>query len=86
VDELAHAFARYTPDSGEPIRPRKFRFVVETAFSPAASTPFEPPKHAPQVGVDTIAPASTKRSSRPSSAAWRQIAWVAGTTIARVRG
>ena len=68
------------------MRPRKLRFVVVTAFSPAASTPFEPPKQAPQVGVETIAPASTNRSSRPSAAAWRQIACVAGTMIARVRG
>ena len=30
--------------------------------------PFEPPKHAPHVGVETIAPASTNTSSRPSSA------------------
>ena len=51
-----------------------------------ASTPFEPPKQAPHVGVETIAPASTNTSSRPSSAASRQIACVAGTTIARVRG
>ena len=28
-----------------------------------------PPKHAPHVGVETIAPASTKRSSRPSASA-----------------
>ena len=68
------------------MRPRKLRFVVATAFSPAARMPFEPPKHAPQVGVETIAPASTNRSSRPSAAASRQIACVAGTTIARVRG
>ena len=68
------------------MRPRKFRFVVATAFSPAARMPFEPPKHAPHVGVETIAPASTNRSSSPSAAASRQIACVAGTTIARVRG
>src|SRR6478735_4531950 len=69
-----HAFARYTPASGDPMRPRKFRFVVATAFSPGARMPLEPPKHAPQVGVETIAPASTNRSSRPSAEASRQIA------------
>ena len=30
-----------------------------------------PPKHAPQVGVETIAPAATKVSSRPSRIASR---------------
>src|SRR5262249_46171562 len=53
------AFARHTSESPEPIRPRKFRFVVVIARSPAASTPIPPPKHAPQVGVETIAPAAT---------------------------
>jgi flavin-dependent dehydrogenase len=38
------ALARWTPASLEPIRPRKFRFVVVTAFSPGASTPPLPPK------------------------------------------
>ena len=52
------AFERWMPASLEPIRPRKLRFVVVIAFSPAASTPLPPPKHAPQVGVDTIAPAA----------------------------
>src|SRR5438132_1491841 len=52
-----HAFARQTSASFEPIRPRKLRFVVVSARSPAASTPPPPPKHAPQVGVETIAPA-----------------------------
>ena len=56
---------------GEPIRPLKLRFVVVTARSPAASTPMPPPKQAPQVGVETIAPASTKRSSSPSASASR---------------
>src|SRR5207253_6208106 len=65
------ALARCTPASLEPIRPLKLRFVVVIAFSPGASTPPLPPKHAPQVGVDTIAPASTKRSSRPSASASR---------------
>ena len=40
---------------GEPIRPRKLRFVVVTARSPAPRTPIPPPKQAPQVGVETIA-------------------------------
>jgi hypothetical protein len=45
-----------------------------------------PPKHAPQVGVDTIAPNSTKRSSSPSASAWRYTFCEAGTTIARTSG
>src|SRR5205814_10569116 len=66
-----HAFARQTSDSPEPIRPRKLRFVVVTARSPAARTPMPPPKQAPHVGVETIAPASTNTSSSPSAIASR---------------
>ena len=40
-----------------PIRPTKFRFVVEIAHSPSLSTPMCPPRQGPQVGVDTTAPA-----------------------------
>jgi len=53
------------------MRPLKFRFVVVSARSPDASTPVPPPKQAPQVGVETIAPAATNTSSRPSASACR---------------
>src|SRR4051794_2786700 len=66
-----HAFARWTFASGDPIRPRKFRFVVVIADSPAARMPVPPPKQAPHVGVETIAPASTNTSRRPSAIASR---------------
>ena len=61
-----------------PMRPTKFRLVVETVRSPSAITPMCPPRQGPQVGVDTAAPASMKVWIRPSSMAWRTIAWVAG--------
>src|SRR6185312_6278454 len=66
-----YALARCTSASREPIRPRKLRLVVAIARSPAPSTPMPPPKQAPQVGVETIAPASTNRSNRPSLKARR---------------
>lgn len=43
-----------------PMRPTKFRFVVETARSPSASTPIWPPRQGPQVGVDTAQPGLDK--------------------------
>ena len=45
-----------------------------------------PPKHAPQVGVETAAPASAKISMSPSFTASRQIQLLAGITISRVYG
>ena len=59
--------ARYTSESTCPIRPAKLRLVVDSALSPAAITPICPPRHGPQVGVDTIAPASINAFVRPSS-------------------
>src|SRR5918997_2223270 len=38
------------------MRPLKLRFVFETAFSRGPIRPMCPPKQAPQVGVETIAP------------------------------
>ena len=63
--------ARYTSESTCPIRPTKLRFVVDTQRSPSASTPIYPPRHGPQVGVLTIAPASIKILRSPSSMASR---------------
>ena len=60
------------------MRPRKLRLVVATAVSPGARMPMPPPKQAPQVGVETIAPASAKTSSRPSASASRQTLRLAG--------
>ncbi len=51
---------RYTSEEGWPIRPTKFRLVVASARSPAASIPMCPPRQGPQVGVETLHPASTK--------------------------
>ena len=62
--------ARYTSESTCPIRPTKFRFVVETHRSPAARIPIYPPRHGPHVGVLTIAPAWIKVCTSPSSIAW----------------
>ena len=45
-----------------------------------------PPRQAPHVGVDTVAPAEANTSSRPSRLAWSQISCVAGMTIRRTRG
>ena len=55
-----------TSDSGSPIRPTKFLFVVETHFSPLASIPMCPPKQGPQVGAEIIAPASINIFINPS--------------------
>src|SRR5699024_7605241 len=63
--------ARYTSESTWPIRPTKFRLVVEIHLSPSARIPIYPPRHGPQVGVDTTAPASIKIFSSPSSSACR---------------
>ena len=59
---LQHAgLARYTSlDLHRPIRPTKLRFVVETHLSCAARIPIYPPRHGPQVGVLTTAPASNE--------------------------
>src|SRR5262249_2704440 len=76
--------ARYTFDFGDPMRPTKLRLVVDRHFSSAPSTPINPPRHAPQVAVETTQPASAKISSKPSRIAVFQISVVAGTTIARV--
>ena len=52
--------ARYTSLSTWPMRPTKFRLVVETHRYPAARIPMYPPRQGPQVGVETTAPASMK--------------------------
>ena len=57
--------------SGKPIRPTKLRLVVEMQRSPAARIPMYPPRHGPQVGVLTTAPASMKILRSPSSIACR---------------
>ena len=36
--------ARYTSESGDPMRPRKLRLVVEMHRSPAARMPWCPPR------------------------------------------
>lgn len=54
-----------------PVRPTKLRFVVEIQRSPSARTPIYPPRHGPQVGVLTIAPASINVRIRPSVIASR---------------
>ena len=48
--------------------------------------PICPPKQAPQVGVETAAPASANTSSSPSASAARQMRCVAGTTTSRTCG
>ena len=58
--------ARYISDSVWPILPTKFLFEVETALSPFARIPIWPPRQGPQVGVETIAPASMNISVSPS--------------------
>ena len=63
--------ARYTSESTCPIRPTKFLFVVEMQRSPSARIPIYPPRHGPQVGVLTTAPASIKIFKSPSSIACR---------------
>ena len=60
---------RYTSLDGCPILPVKLRFVVASARSPAASTPMCPPRHGPQVGVETAPSASTNVPSSPSARA-----------------
>jgi hypothetical protein len=60
-----YAEARYTPESGLPIRPLKLRFVVLMQVSPAASTPGPLPAHAAQLGVMIAAPDSRSASVRP---------------------
>ena len=57
--------ARYTSESTCPMRPTKFRLVVEIHLSPAARIPMYPPRHGPQVGVLTTAPASIKDLQKP---------------------
>ncbi len=52
-----------------PMRPLKLRFVVEAHTSPEAKTPFDIPRHAPQVGFVTQKPASMKIEMIPSSKA-----------------
>ena len=49
-----------------PIRPMKFRLVVEAQTSPSASTPLLMPRQAPHVGLVTQNPASMKISMSPS--------------------
>src|SRR5688500_7183268 len=65
------ALARKIRESGWPILPRKFRFVVAIAVSPAARMPIWPPKHAPQVGGEIDPPAVEMMSSSPSLKAAR---------------
>ena len=50
---------------------KNFLFVVDNALSPFAKIPICPPKHGPQVGVETTAPASIKSLTIPSSKACR---------------
>ena len=50
-----------------PMRPTKFRLVVETVRSPSAITPMCPPRHGPHVGVETAAPASINACMYPRS-------------------
>ena len=50
-------------------------------FSPAASIPICPPRHGPQVGVETAAPASIKVVIYPFSIASRYTFWVPGNII-----
>lgn len=77
-------FARYTSLVLSPMRPTKFRLVVLTQRSPTPKIPIYPPKHAPQVGLLTTAPASTKISHSPSFCAARAIFCVAGVMMRRV--
>lgn len=74
VTALAAATAgldRYTSDFALPMRPTKLRLVVDTHRSPSARTPICPPRHGPQVGVLTTAPALINISIRPSARASR---------------
>ena len=66
------------------MRPTKLRFEVEMQRSFAARIPIYPPRHAPQVGLLTTAPASTKISISPSFCACRAILLVAGVMISLV--
>ncbi len=59
-------FAKYIFELLLPILPTKFLFVVEIQTSPSPKIPIYPPKHAPQVGFETTAPASTKVSIYPN--------------------
>ena len=69
-----------------PIRPLKFRLLVDAQTSPSARTPLLIPRQAPQVGLVTQKPASMKISINPSRTAWLNTAGVAGETIPRTEG
>ena len=64
------ALAKYTDELGSPILPLKFLFVDEMLVSPSDNTPICPPKHGPQPGLDTIAPASKNVFMYPKSIAF----------------
>ena len=67
--------ARYISESTCPIRPTKFLLVVDTHLSPSARIPIYPPRHGPQVGVLTTAPALINVCTRPSSIAYFLCSW-----------
>ncbi len=59
--------ARDTSLDGSPIRPVKFRFVVDTATSSSSRTPVRIPKQAPHPGFSMVAFASRNVAVQPSS-------------------
>ena len=66
-----------------PIRPLKFRFVVDAQTSPSANMPLLMPRQAPQVGFVTQNPESMNVCKMPSSIAWLKTLGVAGETMPR---